>query len=183
MAIHRNKILLIFTICISLLLTSCSHQISSCAEEDYIDLLNEVPYSVNHMPALNEFGIYETISITQKTTNHFLWADTYTISLIIKYDENSFENAKNEIFEKYTFLEVADNRLLDYESESNGFHIKVVNKEEFLTGDAAYYYPKYFLMIGINDDTNQIAYLFHHDFDLDTIKDLDEFIEKYYVLN
>lgn len=183
MVMYRKKLFLIFVLCISLFLSSCSHQSSSCVETDYNIFLNEVPYSNNHMPYLHELGNYESISITSKTTNNFLWADTYTISLIVEYDETSFINVKKGILEQYTFLEDPNNRLLDCEAESNGFNIKVVEKEEFLTGDAAYYYPKYFLMIGINDGTNQIAYLFHHDFDLDTIKNLDQFIETYYVLN
>ena len=51
-----------------------------------------------------------------------------------------------------------------------------------MTDDYLYYYPKCFMMIGINKETNSIVYLFHYDIDLDEIKDLNKFIKKHYLI-
>ena len=179
----RNSIVLVFVICFSLLLSSCSNQCTSIGEDGYSSCLNEIQYANIHMPRLSDLGEYEDILIKRKDTNRILWADTYTITLIVQYDELVFIDVKEKIFEQYAILEEYNSKLLDIEADVNGFDIRVVKKEECITGDNGYYYPKYFLMIGVNNATNQVAYLFHHDFDLDTIKDLDGFIRDHYSLD
>ena len=163
-------------------LLSCSERRNSTDERDYTGYIAEVSYAEGNMPSLESLGEYESISASRKTTKHILWSDTDTVALTVKYDDETFSEAKERLYSEYSLLTSEREYLSDIEASVNGFDIRIVDKEEDLMEKYGYYYPKCFLMVGANDSTQSIVYLFHYDLDLDKIDDLDEFIATYYSL-
>ncbi len=150
-------------------------------ENDYETYLNEVKYANNHMPALADLANYEEISINRKTKKYLLWKRD-SISLKVSYNEAAFEEAVKSIQSKYSFVTKDIEDMDDYSASIEGYSIGIVSKKETYESHDFYDYPKGFLMIGVNENNNSILYLFHYDFDLDEIDNLDSFIKKNYLL-
>ena len=185
----RKMILRIFfsilEICIILsALSSCLVSQTSQSDEknDYDTYVNEVRYANQNMPKTDALGDYETFSVHRKTTKQFIWRID-TVSLQLSYSEPSFEEEIRNIEQKYTFIADSKEDLLDISAYVNGYIIRIVDKDESFDDHDFYDFPKCFMMIGINQSTRSIIYLFHYDFDLDEIDNLDEYIKKYYKLD
>ena len=182
-----NYILKFIIIIVAFCILLCGLMLSSCSKTQKIDdvtqfeeAINEVYGASTHIPCIEELGEYESVEILTKETKYCLWIIN-SITLKVKYDTANFEKALNDIELKYAFLKETKEELYDYFAIIDGYEIQVVDKTEKMQTDYSYHYPKCFLMIGVNRQEQTIVYLYHYDIDLDTIKDLDDFINKYYV--
>lgn len=164
-----------------LLLTSCSKTKRYNDITKFEELTNEV-YGANYqIPSVDELGQYESIALFYNETKQIFWVID-SLTLKVTYNTVEFEKALNNIDLKYSFLKETKEYLLDYYAIIDGYEIQVVNKNEKMQDDYSYNYPKCFLMIGINKKEQTIVFLYHYDSDVDCIKDLDNFINKYYIL-
>lgn len=142
---------------------------------------NEVNGASLHIPQYDELGEYKSVNIFHKETKQFIWKID-SLTLKVRYDTDGFENALNNININYSFLKEPKEDMLDYYATIDGYEIQVVDKTEMMQADHSYDYPKCFMMIGVNRQEQTIVYLYHYDFDLDSIDDLDNYIKKYYIL-
>lgn len=151
------------------------------SEIDNIASLSGLDGATNYMPELSELGHYDSITACKKTTNQVLWNDVLTVTLILDYSEQEY-NSQIELFEaKYTFLSEPNDVIRDCEAEVNGYHIRAVEHKDTPNGD--YDYSTFCLLIGTNPEDNKIVYMFYYDFDNDTIKNLDKYINRFFVIN
>lgn len=134
-------------------------------------------YAKNFMPAIKDLPEYQNISFKY---NHFslILLGTGGITLVVKYNEETFENEKKKLAEKYKYL---DHKVLsnfdrskyyipEYEFSINNYIFKVVDSSENYQAE----YPKSFGMIGISEEEKSIAYLYFLDLDLDYIEEDNE---------
>ena len=166
--------LVFYAIFYAVTLFSWSDKHTSSDISNYNNLLNEVKNADEYMPSIEDFGAYDSLNISRKTTHSFMWNPVETVSIVVKYESSKFDEEKQKIYANYSFLTYTTDSMLDINACVNGYDIMIVE----MCDD----YPKSFLAIGINEETHSIAYMFNYDFDIDTIKDLDDYIEKYYVL-
>lgn len=149
-----------------LLLSSCS----SWTFKRYIYEYHREKYEAeDFLPS--GFASYESVKYDRKKKILlFFFTDTMTVK--VKYDD-FYNSKKNEIEEIYDFLEEpveSDMREGCYlipvtEFEYNGFHMRVA-----ADGD----YPHKFGIVGYNDETKEIVYLWFYDTDFDYISAPDE---------
>ena len=165
-----------------LMLSSCSETEDFDNEADFEAKISEVDGASYHIPDTEKLGEYESITLKNKKTKYVLWSIN-TLSLTVKYNKENFEKEISSINSNYSFINEEKEGLYDYSASLNGYEIRIVEKDEKFKDDYCYYYPKYFLMIGINEEKQSIVYLYHYDIDLDKIDDLDDFIKKYYKLD
>lgn len=117
------------------------------------------------------FASYESVKYDHDK-KILLWFVTDTMTVKVKYDD-FYIAKKHEIEEIYDYLtEPVESDMLEghyvvpvTEFEYNGFHFRVA-----AGGD----YPKQFGMVGYNDETKEIAYLWFHDPDHDFIAEPNE---------
>ena len=129
------------------------------------------------MPAIEDLPKYQDISYKY---NHFsiVLFETEAITLVVNYDEETYEKEKEKLTEKYKFLnhKVASDfdkskyYIPEYEFSINNYDFRVADGNDNYESR----YPKSFGMIGISDKKKSIAYLYFYDYDLDYIaKDKD----------
>ena len=144
----------------------------------YSENLQGIGSAERMMPSLESLGDYVSLEYTYKvhcySTFVGFFSDGY--ELCVTYDESQYETKKAEVLSSYDFLQepvIAEDG--DYlipltELHYKGFTLKIVPDETQFT-----YCPcKSFMMVGYNDATNQIVYLYHYDFDIDYIATADE---------
>ena len=180
----RSRYLLLASILLLLaavlMLASCSKESATQSENDYNSFLSTVTSADKHMPILENIGVYEEIDIKTKSTD-FLVYHIDTVNLKVKYDEQTFFDEIERIEAEYSFLSSPEEGLHQFQTVVDEFEIRIVEKEETLeNGTFLYDYPKCFMMIGINKKTQTVSYMFHYDFELDEIKELDVFIKRFY---
>ena len=95
-----------------------------------------------------------------------------SLRLIVEYDEATFLTEKERLETAYTYLDAPQMCLDDYtapvtEFSTAGFDFRLA-LFDYMD------YPKCLGMVGISDETNQIAYLWHYSQDLDYICTKDE---------
>ena len=193
--IMKTKTLLVVLLLVFSMIftTSCvigSNKHISNDPQDYIVFLSEIDNvaslsgldgATKYMPDLSELGSYDSITVCKKTTNQVLWNDVLTVTLILDYSEQEY-NSQIEMFKaKYTFLSEPNDVMRDCEAEVKGYHIRVVEQKDTPNGD--YDYSTFCLLIGTNPEKNKIAYMFYYDFDNDKIKDLDIYVNRFFVIN
>ena len=174
-------VLVLYVLFYALILVSCSETDQFVDEAEFEEKILTVPGAKDHLPVLESLGDYKTVTFNTKTTKYVLW-NTRALSMVVEYDDNCFEAEVEIVDRTYSFVDEKKEGLLDYSASVKGYEIRVVEKVEDMTDDYLYYYPKCFMMIGINKETNSIVYLFHYDIDLDEIKDLDKFIKRHYLI-
>lgn len=130
----------------------------------------------NHMPAIDELNNSSGYEYT-----HFIFSQLIFLSdtqnLIVSYDSNSYDSAKQALDETFTFEDGIgkddDNRTLPASFTYDGFVFRLV-----CTDADDFYYPKHFMLIGTSDKANEIAYIHFSDSDLDYIDNFPEFVEQ-----
>lgn len=190
MSIEKSKVLIkvlavafaFYIIIYSLILFSCTRNNSSNNTSDYEAYLQTARGAEVYMPKLEDIGEYKKIVINHKRTEYLLW-ELNAVSLEIQYDEAEFYSQLERINEKYMFLEESTNNLNDVDATVQGYNVRIAEMQYNPNDEYFYYYPKCFMMIGVNEDEYSIVFMYHYDVDLDEIEDLDKFIKKYYVLN
>lgn len=174
-------IVIFFSLFYILILSSCSKTEKFNDVNQIEEKIREVRGAETHIPNDDELGEYESIELLLKETKYSLWTID-SLTLKVKYDASEFNKAINGIDLRYSFLKEAKEDLLDYNAIIDGYEIQIVEKIEKMQSDYSYDYPKCFMMIGVNKQEQTIVYLYHYDIDLDSIDDLDDFIDKYYIL-
>ena len=90
---------------------------------------------------------------------------------ILKYNEDNFDTEKSKIENSYTFYNTPiENEEAEPVFSYEGFDFKV---------EISDWYPKEMNLVGINEATNEIAFITFYDYDLDTIDDYKEFLDYY----
>ncbi len=185
MAGNKAKIITVLVLLLfAIVLSSCAQSQSTTDESVYERYLKDVRGAEAQMPSVQELGDYVSIYATQQTTPQFLFSKTDSVALIVQYAKEDYINAKQAINESYTFVDQASKELGDYKASVAGYNIRVVKKDE-VWNDAqmiCYDYPSCFLMIGHNDAEYKIIYMYHYDFELDNIDNLDKYIKQCYLI-
>lgn len=116
-----------------------------------------------------KFGKYESIESYKYHSMAIFSQEAYTT--IVKYDDDNFESEKSNIESNHNFYSVP---VYDEEAEPvfsyEGFSFRVEKSD---------WYPKEMNLVGINEATNEIAFITFYDFDLDTITDFGDFLNDY----
>ena len=125
--------------------------------------------SLNDDFDFEKFGEYKNISNYKYHSMAIFSQEAYTT--IIKYDKDNFQSKKSNIESNHKFYSVPVD---DGEAEPifsyEGFSFRV---------ELSDWYPKEMNLVGINESTNEIAFITFYDYDLDTIDDYEEFLEYY----
>lgn len=177
-------IVLIFFVFLSSCMDSFDYEVGY-TELKYKEYLRKVTNSERYMPSDIELLNIDSFSTSFSRHNMplELFDVTYSVTLSCTYkDVDYYLTAKQEIEDKYKFLSETNEWLFDIKAFCSGYEIRVVDKISFEVIDDTYNYPHWFLMIGFNNELNKIIYMFHYDFEIDCIKDLDKFIEESYYL-
>lgn len=183
----RKKCLFILMIVLMVSFTGCSK--SSTDIETYLNNGTEIDEDAkNFMPALEELPKYQDISYKY---NHIsiIFFESNAITLVVEYDEETYEKEKEKLTEKYKFLdqkvvsEFDEDKyyIPEYEFQINSYDFKVVEESDNYKAK----YPKSFGIIGTSDEKKSIAYLYFYDFDLDYIGEDNEspmvdFVKEYF---
>lgn len=162
-----------------LVLSSCKKSDYSENISDYEAFVNQVNYAKDHMPSLSEFNEIDHFSITRNTKQYLFWK-VESVSLELRFTQKAYQENLKMIENKYHFLTEVKKGLNDYEAQIDGYYIRIVDIGNQGHENNSYHFPKCFMMIGVNVETNSVIYLFHNDPDLDEIKDLDKYIQQVY---
>ena len=131
------------------------------------------------MPSLEELGSPEKLEFHSYFSQGFAIFNCDSWVLIARYDDAAYAQEKELLDSRYQFQ---DNPMdVSYEPEyvtepvfeADGFVFRFLSME----GEYSLYYPKYLMIIGTNDATGEIAYLYFSDPDLDYITSIREFLD------
>ena len=167
----KRIVALIMVIMISLTLCSCE-KTSTDISTYYNDIKNYCADSF--MPNLDDLGEYKDVKyFIRKDESIF---PDYSMQLIVEYDKETFLKEKERFATAYTYLDKPQLDGNDYtmpvtEFSLSGFDFKVAVFEDTT-------YPKNFGMVGVSDESQQIAYLWAYCPDLDLICTVHDNIEK-----
>ncbi|MBR5272880.1 MAG: hypothetical protein IKU25_05735 [Clostridia bacterium] len=126
------------------------------------------------MPELESLGNYTNIEYTCRKDESFF--AEYSMQLVVEYDEDAFVTEKARLETAYEYLDKplrteygeAGYYTIPVEKFSYaGFEFRVVKFDDT-------FYPKYFGILGICEEKQQVAYLWVYAIDLDYICELDE---------
>ncbi|OPJ65821.1 hypothetical protein [Clostridium chromiireducens] len=183
----RKRYLVILVIVLILSFAGCSK--SSTNIKTYLNSGAKIDtYAKDCMPAIDDLPKYRDISYKYNYVSTIMF-ETETITLNISYDEETYENEKKKLTEKYKFLnqkfvsnfDESKYYIPEYEFSMNSYNFKVVDQN----GDYKAEYPKSFCIIGTSDEKKSVAYLYFYDFDLDYIEEYGDnpmanFVQKYF---
>ena len=125
--------------------------------------------SLNDDFDFEKFGKYESIESYKYHSMAIFSQEAYTT--IVKYDKDNFESKKSNIESNHKFYSVpVDDEEAEPVFSYEGFSFRV---------EISDWYPKEMNLVGINEATNEIAFITFYDYDLDTIDDYEEFLEYY----
>lgn len=135
------------------------------------------------LPTLEELGTDCKIDFTYKKTSYYIFT-TYGIALFVQYDSEDYGEKKSETLGKYQFLDApavdfSGDIQLTESVDYRGFHFQIAPDPEYIYFQDTPEYREHhscksFVMIGTNDDTHTIAYLYFFDPDVDYIATEDE---------
>ncbi len=168
----------IFTLVIFVfLLCSCSKSYISNNIKDYNSWIEKDSFAEEALPKLTDIGNYSSIKFTHKTPNDPFISTTTTIAIFASYDSENYEKEKDRIFEKYLFFEETNEYFESISAEVNGYDFKIVEQiknNEMYTIKIS----RCFLVIGYNDESNIVAYLYFWDDSAAGTRNLQKSIEK-----
>ena len=163
-------VLFVFCLFVSFLLfpkTSTSHNMSH-----YEEFLADD----NHMPAIDELNNCSGYEYTHFIFSQFIF-ESDTQNLIVSYDSNGYDSAKQALDETFTF---EDGTKIDKHHYTlpasftyDGFVFRLV-----CTDEDDFEYPHHFMLIGTSDKAKEIAYIYFSSIDLDYIDNFPEFVEQ-----
>ncbi len=126
----------------------------------------EIAVEDDYLPTVNSLPEHKSVEYKYFQKNMLIYvSQSYT--MIIEYDEETYKVQKEiahlpfENIDKWTTYDGKENHVTTNTSpiELDGFSFKMFSE----------YYPKEIYFIGTNDETNQIAYIYFEDIDLDEI--------------
>lgn len=178
-------ILLVFIITI----ISCSCVKVDNNIENYSDDIEKYQADL-FMPNLENIGVYKDVEYSVRKDETIF--PEYSMQLVVKYDEENYLKEKERLKSAYTYLEEPqkpdwDNNV--YTIPIAEFQCGVYNFKIAVFEDTVY--PKNFGMVGVSDETFEIAYLWICAQELDyickteanEIKEMNEFIEYHFSLD
>lgn len=125
--------------------------------------------SLNDDFDFEKFGKYESIESYKYHSMAIFSQEAYTT--IAKYDDDNFDTEKSKIENSYKFYNTpVGNEEAEPVFSSEGFSFRV---------EISDWYPKEMNLVGINEATNEIAFIAFYDYDLDTITDFGDFLNDY----
>lgn len=135
----------------------------------------ELHYAEEFLPSQNEFSNTKAVHFFYQK-NFMLMFISKTVAVTVQYTPEEYLGAKESITQRYEFLDAPmlqrgdNNYILDNAFTYKGYDFRVVSY--------GYGGCKYFGMVGTNDDTCSIAYLYYSDTDLDYIAQADEDLDQ-----
>lgn len=118
----------------------------------------------------DDYGKFEDIShYYYRSTGIFCQLSTTTI---VKYSDGNFKNAVENVNSENSWCTeavVEDDPVPVFSFEGFDFRLTVCDND----------YPKAMYFIGMNDETNEIAYVFFEDWDLDSVWDFTDLLDSY----
>ncbi len=136
---------------------------------------SELHYAEDFLPAEDELIYAKDLHFSYQQ-NYKLIFISKTVAVTVQHDPDEYLKAKEHIIQRYDFLDVPmlyhrdNNYELDNAFTYKGYDFRVVSY--------GYGGCKYFGMVGTNDDTCSIAYLYYSDTDLDYIAQADEDLDQ-----
>ena len=133
----------------------------------------ELHYAEEFLPSQNEFSNAKAVHFSYQK-NFMLMFISKTVAVTVQYTPEEYLRAKESITQRYDFLDapMLYHRDNDYELDNSftykGYDFCVVS----------YASCRYFGMVGTNDDTCSIAYLYYSDTDRDYIAHADEDLDQ-----
>jgi len=125
--------------------------------------------SLNYDFDFEKFGEYKNISNYKYHSMAIFSQEAYTT--IVKYDKDNFQSKKSDIESNHKFYSVpVDDGEAEPVFSYGGFSFRV---------ELSDWYPKEMNLVGINEATNEIAFITFYDYDLDTITDFGDFLNDY----
>lgn len=150
--------------------------------DQYETDLQQISNAAKLMPKLDSMSGYTDIEYTYKIKCYSPLAGFYSdaYALFVTYDQNQYNTVKEKILSGYNYLEKPVMRSSDTyelpvtEFEYKGYCFKIVPDKEYIDYCAC----KSFMMIGFNDKTSRIVYMYFYDFDIDYIAEVGENLEE-----
>ncbi len=149
-------------------------------------------YATDVMPDLESLPHYNSIDY-QFYDKYSILGAPRSMLLVVAYDQQTYEDEKRKIDDKYTFLDHAVEAeawpetflMPEYDFTIEDYHFRVVagNEEDYTE------YPKRFGMVATSDEKKEIAYLYFSDYDLDFISSpnvdqtMTDFVKEYFRYN
>ena len=116
-----------------------------------------------------KYGEYESISNYKYHLIGIFSQEAYTT--ILKYNKDNFEAEKKKIENSYKFYTTPiEPEGADPEFYYEGFDFRI---------EISDWYPKEVSLVGINEETLEIAYISFEDYDLDSMSDYEWFLDSY----
>lgn len=169
----RYYLLLLASLLLASSLLGCSlldKTYKSDKAEDYESFISMSPDASRFMPKADDLGNYESVMFGFKRhiISVVLRFDSLCISVFASFDRKNYEAEKEKALAQYEFLKepVFDGEcyLIPVVSfEYKGYSFRITSED--------HYFPKSFMMVGVNDEKATIAYLYYHDSDLDYISE------------
>lgn len=149
--------------------------------DEYEEYIEKVTMSNTLLPTEEELKNSENVQVYYHEKNGFIAYTYYTISLFLQYNDDDYLVEKSKILEEHNFISepIVRNDIVylhEPSFEYAGFKISVVDNVE-------YTYLKNYGMVGFNDETNSIVYLFVYDPEIGFISDetIQDYLESYFI--
>lgn len=183
-SVFQTIVLIIFELPWFLLMILITELIPPTVDTDignYETYRQELNYASEFMPELDELREFDELKFGYQETTQFLFLSK-TASLTVQYSPDDYLQAKESVMQAYDFLDApfreqddyyiasrtSNDYLLDDAFSYKGYNFRVVNYDGC----------KFFGMVGTNDDTCSIAYLYYSDTDRDYIAEEDEDLDQ-----
>jgi hypothetical protein len=141
---------------------------------------------IDMMPALDKLPKYKDINYQCYRYNTWLTSRGKSYVLVVTYDKDTYTSEKAKLDKTYTFLDhplrgnycedgehykTGEYTIPEYKFKCSGYDFRVV-KDEYS------YYPYWFGMIGVNDSSRSIAYVYFYDQEIKHISSMNDFVMK-----
>ena len=183
MKLVKKIALLLMILTIPLCMTSCKkYDIENIGTisiiddeiENYPDVIAEVEYASDFLPALSDLSDYTNIRYSYRKRYYSLlfflpMFVSEDVTLFVEYPEDIYEQKKAETLANYEFIteEIYDSDgdltspLAQFEYKGYSFQADINEEMVFAV--------KSFVLVGYNDQANKLAYCYFYDFDLDVL--------------
>lgn len=183
MKLLKKIALLLMVLTIPLSMTSCKkHDIENIGiisilddeMENYPNVVAEVKYASDFMPALSDLSDYTNIRYSYRERYYGLlfflpMFVSEGVTLFVEYPEDIYEQKKAETLANYEFItEETYNYDGDLTSPLAQFEYKGYSFQADINEEMVYA-VKSFVLVGYNDQANKIAYCYFYDFDIDLL--------------
>ena len=162
-------------ICICFLLALFIFNTRDKASYD-IDKWKYLEKKYSFLPSVDELGDYADLKFKFFHRDMALFeSDAYVLK--VTYGDDAFDQQKDSINNNYVMQENVYENGAEREASFtlDGFYFQMLSQSEY----KPLYYPKTMAFIGISEEKNEIAYVFYHDMDLDSISNsFSEFLIK-----